>query len=97
MIVNTSSTGIKNGLSVSRVGVGIYESTAAINSWIAGTHFGSPSNAFKADPRMIGVSSPGNSYSFNNSLTSISTNSINSSSSTISHLFKNTIMYGTPT
>ena len=87
VIVNTSSIGIKNGLSVSLSGSGIYESTASINSSIVPTHFGSPSNAFNADPRMIGVVSPGKPYSVNKSLTSISTNSNNSSSSTISHLF----------
>ena len=55
------------------------------------------SNALKADPFITGISSPGNSYSDNNSLTSISTNSNNSSSSTISALFKNTTIYSTPT
>ena len=42
----------------------------------------SPSSAFKAEPLIIGVSSPGKSYLFSNSLISISTNSVNSSSST---------------
>ena len=97
VIENTSSTGIKKGLSVSRTGSGIYSSTVFINSTIASLAFGSPSSAFKAEPRIIGVSSPGNPYSFNNSRTSISTSSSNSSSSTISHLFKNTINLGTPT
>ena len=50
------------------------------------------SRAFKADPWITGMSSPGNSYSFNNSRISISTNSNNSSSSTMSHLFMNTTM-----
>ena len=40
------------------------------------------SNAFNADPVITGISSPGKSYSLNNSLTSISTNSNNSSDST---------------
>ena len=98
VIENTSSTGIKNGLSTSLSGAGIYSSICSNNSTILSPHSeDGSSKAFKADPLIIGVSSPGNSYSFNNSLTSISTNSSNSSSSTISHLFKNTTMYGTPT
>jgi len=102
VIVNTSSTGIKNGLSMSLSGVGIYSSTTSINCHIFPHHSHSllphpHSNALSADPTTIGVSSPGNSYSFNNSLTSISTNSINSGSSTMSALFKNTTIYGTPT
>ena len=55
------------------------------------------SSASSAEPLMIGILSPSNSYSLNNSLTSISTNSISSSSSTMSHLFKKTTIYGTPT
>ena len=98
VIENTSSTGIKNGLSVSLSGAGIYSSICSNNSTILFPHslFGS-SNAINADPLIIGVSSPGKSYSVNKSLTSISTNSNNSSSSTMSHLFKNTTIYGTPT
>ena len=46
----------------------------------------------RAEPVTIGVSSPGNSYSFNKSLISISTNSNNSGSSTWSALFINTTM-----
>ena len=46
---------------------------------------------------MIGMSSPGNSYLVSSSRTSISTSSSNSASSTMSHLFRNTMMYGTPT
>ena len=34
LIPNTSSTGIRNGLSTARTGVGMYESTASISSWI---------------------------------------------------------------
>ena len=45
-----------------------------------------------AEPWMIGVVSPGKSYLSNNSRTSISTSSSNSASSTMSHLFKNTMM-----
>ena len=97
VIVNTSSTGIKNGLSVGRSGVGIYSSTISINSRIFFLASSSPSNAFKAEPRTTGMSSPGKSYSLKRSRTSISTRSSNSSSSTKSHLFKNTTMYSTPT
>ena len=64
VIVNTSSIGIKNGRSTSRVGSGKNVSTDAINSKIFGVHSGSPSSAFNADTRTTGVSSPGNSYSF---------------------------------
>ena len=92
VIENTSSTGIMNGLSLSRSGVGMYSSTAAINSRIFSSYEASPSRAFKADPATTGTSSPGNSYSVNRSRTSISTNSSNSSSSTMSTLFKNTTM-----
>ena len=63
VIENTSSTGIRNGLSMSRFGCGMYESSASISSLIFFPHseFGSfDSSAFSAEPRMIGVSSPGN-------------------------------------
>ena len=99
-MLNTSSIGSKNGLSISRFGSGTYASTAAINSKMhfASALFGSSlSSAFNALPRMIGISSPGNSYFDNSSRSSISTSSISSGSSTMSHLFKNTTMCGTPT
>ena len=48
MIVNTSSIGIKNGLSISRVGSGMNVSTAVINSRIFGVHSASPSSALSA-------------------------------------------------
>ena len=57
----------------------------------------SPSSALSAEPRMIGVSSPGNSYLVSSSRTSISTSSSSSGSSTMSTLFRKTTMYGTPT
>ena len=98
VIENTSSTGMMNGLSLSLSGSGMYESTASNNSIILSPQGPSgSSNAINADPLMIGVSSPGKSYSSRSSLTSISTKSRSSSSSTMSHLFKNTMMYGTPT
>ena len=34
LMPNTSSTGIRNGLSTGRTGLGMYESTASISSWI---------------------------------------------------------------
>ena len=98
-IENTSSIGIRNVLSVSRFGVGMYESSASTSFWIEGIPISevSPSNAFKAEPRITGVSSPGNSYSVNSSRISISTSSTSSSSSTKSTLFIYTTIYGTPT
>src|SRR5581483_5988841 len=57
----------------------------------------SPSSAFKALPRIIGVSSPGNSYLDKSSRISNSTRSSSSASSTISTLFINTTIAGTPT
>ena len=93
-----SSIGIKNGRSTSRCGVGMYSSTARINSSIMpSAALSSLSNAFNAETRTTGISSPGKSYSLSNSRTSNSTNSSNSSSSTMSTLFKATTMYGTPT
>ena len=74
-------------------------STASINCKIAPSPNSplSPSNARSALPRIIGVSSPGNSYLLSNSRTSNSTKSSNSASSTMSTLFKNTTIAGTPT
>ncbi len=46
VIENTSSTGIRNGLSVSRTGFGMYVSRASYSSSIFATHSGSPSIAF---------------------------------------------------
>ena len=57
----TSSTGIRKGLSTSRSGSGMYESTASMSSTIFSLHSGSPSSAFSALTRTIGVSSPGKS------------------------------------
>ena len=95
---NTSSTGIRNGLSFALCGSGMYSSIASNSSTILSPHGPSgSSSAISADPLTIGVSSPGKSYWSNSSLTSISTRSSSSSSSTISHLFRNTMMYGTPT
>ncbi len=101
-MLNTSSTGIRNGFSLSRCGVGMYSSTAFINS-PSFSHHGpgdpasSSSNAFSAEPEITGISSPGNSYSFNRSRTSTSTSSISSGSSTMSALFRKTTIAGTPT
>ena len=61
-IENTSSIGIRNGLSLARSGCGMYSSTAFISSRIDC----SPSSGFLsssaqvAEPLMIGMSSPGN-------------------------------------
>src|SRR5207302_312397 len=59
------------------------------------THALSPAIAFKADPRITGTSSPGNSYLLSSSRTSSSTRSNSSASSTRSHLFRNTTIAGT--
>ena len=55
------------------------------------------SRARSAEPRMIGMSSPGKSYELSSSRSSSSTRSSSSSSSTMSHLFMNTTIDGTPT
>ncbi|ETV76702.1 hypothetical protein H257_09178 [Aphanomyces astaci] len=98
-MLNTSSTGSKNGRSKSRTGSGMYSSTCFIRSRIAALPRGEsvPWTACNADPRTTGMSSPGKSYESSNSRISISTNSSNSSSSTMSTLFKNTTNAGTPT
>ena len=97
VIENTSSIGIRNGLSRSRVGSGTKLSTASISSSTPSAASGSPSSALSAETRTIGVSSPGNSYSVRSSRTSISTSSSSSSSSTWSTLFSATTIDGTPT
>ena len=77
----------------------MYASTASISRPIDGSPRSplSPSSAFSAEPRMMGVLSPGNSYLVSSSRTSSSTRSSSSASSTMSHLFRYTTMYGTPT
>ncbi len=84
VIEKTSSTGIKKGLSTSRSGSGIKLSQASISSAI---HFVAASSlgafiAARALPLIIGISSPGKSYSLRRSRSSISTSSNNSGSST---------------
>ena len=83
-IENTSSIGIRNGLSLSLSGCGINSSTAFINSAIEFLPISSSrlSTAANADPLTIGVVSPGKSYSLRISLISTSTSSSNSASST---------------
>src|SRR5712691_3552919 len=95
VIENTSSTGIRNGLSTSRFGTGMLASSAASNSSTFPTHALSPAIAFSAAPRITGTSSPGYSYLESSSRTSSSTRSNSSASSTRSHLFRNTTMAGT--
>ena len=53
--------------------------------------------AFKAEPRITGIVSPGNSYLVRRSRTSSSTSSRSSSSSTMSTLLRYTTILGTPT
>src|SRR5436190_335346 len=94
VIVKTSSIGIRNGLSTSRSGSGMKESTAFISSMIFGTHSPSPSSAFSAETWTTGMSSPGKSYFERSSRTSISTSSSSSGSSTMSALFSATTIHG---
>ena len=98
-IVITSSTGIRNGWSLSLSGMSKYSSTCAIRSRILSDHGPSPpsSSDLRADPTTTGALSPSKSYSESRSLISISTNSISSGSSTWSSLFRNTAIFGTPT
>ena len=70
-----------------------YDTYDCIPAWAQKT----TSSAFKAEPRTTGISSPGNSYSVSKSRTSSSTRSRSSSSSTMSTLFRNTTIFGTPT
>mmetsp|Transcript_93868 Transcript_93868/g.265578 ORF Transcript_93868/g.265578 Transcript_93868/m.265578 type:complete len:225 (-) Transcript_93868:400-1074(-) len=95
----TLSTAMRKGLSTALAGSGMKESTAFMSSWIAGTPYSpvSPLRAFSAEPLMKGVSSPGNWYMSNISLTSSSTRSTSSMSSTMSILFKKTTSLGIPT
>ena len=92
VIVKTSSTGMRNGFSISRTGCGIDSSTAFISSMTDSPHLASPSSALSAETRTIGASSPGNSYWVSSSRTSSSTSSMISSSSTMSALFSATTM-----
>src|SRR3989454_453862 len=85
VIENTSSTGIRNGLSTSRFGTGMLLSKAVSSSSTFATHGFSPAIAFRAEPRITGMSSPGYSYFESSSRTSSSTRSNSSASSTRSH------------
>ena len=97
VMVNTSSMGIRKGRSALRSGVLIQVSTASMSSQMqsysgALGSVDSEARAFRAEPLMIGVSSPGKSYLSSSSRTSISTSSSSSGSSTWSHLFRKTRM-----
>ena len=70
-------------------------SSAVYSSSILASHSACPAIAPVAEPRITGVSSPGNSYWLNSSRTSSSTRSSSSASSTRSHLFRNTTTDGT--
>ena len=54
VIENTSSTGSRNGLSISRTGSGMYVSSALYSSSSFAIHFASPAIAPMAEPRMTG-------------------------------------------
>jgi hypothetical protein len=102
LIENTSSTDIMNGLSVSRFGSGMYSSTTRSSSLMghiparSGRSRRCPS-ACLAEPRTIGVVSPGKPCLLSSSRSSSSTSSSNSGSSIMSTLFRNTTMLGTST
>mmetsp|Transcript_5289 Transcript_5289/g.10965 ORF Transcript_5289/g.10965 Transcript_5289/m.10965 type:complete len:215 (+) Transcript_5289:609-1253(+) len=98
-IEKVSSTGRRKGLSRSRSGWGMKVSTLRMSSRTASLPIGSsrPSTAARAEPRMIGVSSPGKSWLSRSSRISISTISRSSSSSTWSTLLRKTTRAGTPT
>ena len=61
VIEKTSSTGMRNGLSRSRTGSGMYWSSVSASSMIFAFASSSPSSALVADPMMNGMSSPGKS------------------------------------
>ncbi len=101
VMVNTSSTGIRNGLSTSRFGSGMKwsQASSSLPMLLTPKSESSPSSALSAAPRMIGVSSPGNSYLVSSSRSSSSTRSRSSSSpfAIMSHLFRYTTSDGTLT
>ena len=97
VIVNTSSIGIKNGLSKSRSGSGTYEVDRVHQLHDLGLPLRITLKSLQALTRTTGRSSPGNPYDVSSSRTSSSTSSNSSSSSTASALFNATTMYGTPT
>ena len=61
VIEKTSSTGMRNGLSRSRTGSGMYVSSASASSMIFALASSSPASACVAEPMMKGMSSPGKS------------------------------------
>ena len=77
---------------MSRIGSGMFASTASIRVMSFSPHSASPSSAFSAETWMTGRSSPGKSYEESSSRTSSSTSSMISSSSTMSDLFRATTM-----
>ena len=60
-MLKTSSTGMEKGLSSARAGSGMYVSTASISLRIASLPISgfSPFKAARAEPRTMGMSSPG--------------------------------------
>ena len=61
VIENTSSTGIRNGFSISRTGSGMLSSHGCHQLDDFSPHSASPSSALSAETRITGTSSPGNS------------------------------------
>ena len=74
-IEKMSSIGIRNGLSTSRTGVGMYVSRAFINSSIFFDHSTSPFKALLAEPRITGTPFPSKLFFVKSSRTSSSTRS----------------------
>jgi len=95
-MLNTSSMHIRKGLSCSRTGSGTNVSRALSRLAMAASPSGVPAMAAVADPRMIGVLSPGKPYLLSRSMISISMSSRRSASAR-STLLRNTTMLGTPT
>ncbi len=97
---NTSSTGIRKGLSTAPdpddVHVHQLEDAPALLALLRGRPPPRPRPVSPAqeEPLITGMSSPGKLHSPNSSRTSISTSSSSSSSSTWSVLFMNTTIYG---
>ena len=93
LIENTSSIAIRNGLSMSRTGSGMYavERVEQLADRLLPLRV-AVERREAPRPRTTGALSPSNLYLLRSSRTSISTRSSISGSSTASHLFRNTTM-----
>src|SRR3989475_3083 len=95
VVQNTSHTATRICLPPSPFGTGMLLSSAVRSPSPFATPGFSPAIAFRAEPRITGMSSPGYTYFDNSSRTSSSTRSRSSASSTRSHLLRNTTIAGT--